>query len=193
MTVFEAMGFPVEQLVPQGSARPPISTRISLVDDTGFLGDEDSSEAIAAAADETWQKLIRAGAHIFNRPGDEPGLLRCRNFRYENRELIIEVQPTWFWTHLGTNGQVRAGKWESQEGMVTAERGDLADLAGSKLANVLSVNLTILTGDVPSPINPPTGCAFHPRCPQVTDRCKHDAPILKLVGEAHNAACHLVD
>jgi len=38
----------------------------------------------------------------------------------------------------------------------------------------------VLSGDVPSPINPPSGCAFHPRCPHATDRCKHEAPALRL-------------
>jgi oligopeptide/dipeptide ABC transporter ATP-binding protein len=51
----------------------------------------------------------------------------------------------------------------------------------------------VLTGDVPSPINPPTGCPFHPRCPQVTDRCKHDIPRLRPVNDGHDASCHLLD
>jgi len=37
----------------------------------------------------------------------------------------------------------------------------------------------VLTGDVPSPINPPNGCAFHPRCPHATERCKLEAPALR--------------
>ena len=49
----------------------------------------------------------------------------------------------------------------------------------------------ILTGDVPSPINPPTGCRFHTRCPFVFDRCKIEEPILRPVGEGHLSACHL--
>jgi peptide/nickel transport system ATP-binding protein len=52
----------------------------------------------------------------------------------------------------------------------------------------------ILKGDVPSPINPPTGCRFHTRCPFVFDRCKVEEPILRQVGEgegAHLSACHL--
>lgn len=51
----------------------------------------------------------------------------------------------------------------------------------------------ILHGDVPSPINPPTGCHFHPRCPIATDRCSREAPVLKNTGDAnrvHMAACH---
>jgi oligopeptide/dipeptide ABC transporter ATP-binding protein len=48
-----------------------------------------------------------------------------------------------------------------------------------------------LAGDVPSPLDPPKGCAFHPRCPNVTDVCKTEIPLLKEVGKAHSVACHL--
>ena len=50
----------------------------------------------------------------------------------------------------------------------------------------------ILTGDVPSPINPPSGCRFHTRCPFVFDRCRVEEPLLRPIGmEAHVSACHL--
>jgi oligopeptide/dipeptide ABC transporter ATP-binding protein len=49
----------------------------------------------------------------------------------------------------------------------------------------------VLEGDVPSPINPPSGCRFHTRCPYVMDRCKVEEPKLKPVGGGHLAACHL--
>ncbi len=51
----------------------------------------------------------------------------------------------------------------------------------------------ILTGDVPSPINPPPGCHFHTRCPYAMDRCRHEAPALREVRPKHWAACHLHD
>lgn len=50
----------------------------------------------------------------------------------------------------------------------------------------------VLTGDVPSPIHPPSGCRFHPRCPQVMDRCKFEPPELQQKG-GHRIACHLED
>jgi oligopeptide transport system ATP-binding protein len=50
----------------------------------------------------------------------------------------------------------------------------------------------ILKGDVPSPINPPKGCRFNPRCQMAIDICKEKEPELKLVGEEHWVACHLV-
>ena len=49
----------------------------------------------------------------------------------------------------------------------------------------------ILTGDVPSPINPPSGCHFHTRCPYVVARCKIEAPPLREIAPGHVAACHL--
>ena len=51
----------------------------------------------------------------------------------------------------------------------------------------------ILTGDVPSPISPPSGCHFHTRCPYATARCKAEAPVLREVMPGHVAACHLHD
>ena len=50
-----------------------------------------------------------------------------------------------------------------------------------------------LAGDVPNPINPPSGCHFHPRCPKAFDRCKVEDPVLKKIGDKHWAACHLND
>jgi oligopeptide/dipeptide ABC transporter ATP-binding protein len=51
----------------------------------------------------------------------------------------------------------------------------------------------ILTGDVPSPINPPPGCHFHARCPYAMARCRHEVPLFREVKPRHWAACHLHD
>ena len=45
-------------------------------------------------------------------------------------------------------------------------------------------------GEIPSPMNPPTGCAFHPRCPLATDRCRTEMPVLRAVAD-REVACHL--
>ncbi len=49
----------------------------------------------------------------------------------------------------------------------------------------------ILMGDVPSPINPPSGCRFHPRCPQRMEICDKEIPVLKETSSGHSVACHL--
>jgi len=49
-----------------------------------------------------------------------------------------------------------------------------------------------LRGEVPSPINPPPGCRFHPRCPFATDRCKTEEPEMTELERGHYVACHLV-
>jgi len=49
----------------------------------------------------------------------------------------------------------------------------------------------ILTGDVPSPIDPPAGCRFHPRCPKRMDGCDQTEPELKDAGNGHYVACYL--
>jgi oligopeptide/dipeptide ABC transporter ATP-binding protein len=49
----------------------------------------------------------------------------------------------------------------------------------------------VLTGEVPSPINPPSGCRFHPRCPFAMDKCSEEAPVEKEVAPGHRVSCHL--
>lgn len=48
-------------------------------------------------------------------------------------------------------------------------------------------------GEIPSPLDPPTGCHFHPRCPHATDRCKAERPILREIAPKRWSACHLND
>lgn len=49
----------------------------------------------------------------------------------------------------------------------------------------------ILSGDVPSPVNPPSGCAFHKRCRFATDKCADVQPTLDTVTATHQVSCHL--
>jgi oligopeptide/dipeptide ABC transporter ATP-binding protein len=54
----------------------------------------------------------------------------------------------------------------------------------------------VLGGEVPSPMNPPPGCPFHPRCPLAVERCRKEVPALARhegSAEGHTAACHLAD
>ncbi|RZI40525.1 ABC transporter ATP-binding protein [Herbaspirillum sp. HC18] len=50
-----------------------------------------------------------------------------------------------------------------------------------------------IRGEIPSPLNPPTGCHFHPRCPRATQRCKEEIPELKEISPLRFSACHLND
>lgn len=52
---------------------------------------------------------------------------------------------------------------------------------------------TILKGEIPSPVNPPKGCAFQTRCPRVMDICKEKRPSLKEKGNGHKVACYLYE
>ena len=51
----------------------------------------------------------------------------------------------------------------------------------------------VLEGDIPSPMNPPTGCRFHTRCPYATKECSEAAPVFREVEPGHWAACHLLN
>jgi oligopeptide/dipeptide ABC transporter ATP-binding protein len=51
---------------------------------------------------------------------------------------------------------------------------------------------TVITGEVPSALNPPSGCHFHPRCPYAEPRCAQEAPGLRTVAPQHIVACHVV-
>ena len=49
----------------------------------------------------------------------------------------------------------------------------------------------LLKGDLPTPLDPPSGCRFHPRCPIAIDRCKTEEPVLREIAPGHSASCHL--
>jgi oligopeptide/dipeptide ABC transporter ATP-binding protein len=49
-----------------------------------------------------------------------------------------------------------------------------------------------LSGEPPDPGNPPSGCPFHPRCPEAIDRCRSDRPELLTIRDGQKVACHVV-
>ncbi len=57
--------------------------------------------------------------------------------------------------------------------------------------DVRSTRYDAIEGEIPSPLNPPSGCHFHPRCPYATARCREEAPALREVSPNHLSACHL--
>ena len=52
---------------------------------------------------------------------------------------------------------------------------------------------TPVAGEIPSPLDPPSGCHFHPRCPHASRRCREETPMLKEIAPGRRAACHLND
>ncbi|MDB5766923.1 MAG: peptide transporter ATP-binding protein [Collimonas fungivorans] len=52
---------------------------------------------------------------------------------------------------------------------------------------------TAIKGEIPSPLQPPSGCHFHPRCPHAMARCREEAPLLKEIAPGQRSACHLND
>lgn len=55
----------------------------------------------------------------------------------------------------------------------------------------MDTKLASLEGEIPSPINPPDGCAFHPRCPEVMEICRRVSPEILTVAKGHEVSCHL--
>jgi peptide/nickel transport system ATP-binding protein len=70
--------------------------------------------------------------------------------------------------------------------------------AQALLAEVPRISTTKRTfhpikGEIPSPLNPPSGCHFHPRCPHAFERCRNEVPVLKEIAPGRISACHLND
>ncbi|QXW47281.1 ABC transporter ATP-binding protein [Pseudomonas amygdali] len=59
--------------------------------------------------------------------------------------------------------------------------------------DIRSTRYDAIQGEIPSPLNPPTGCHFHPRCPHAMARCREEVPALREVSPSHQSACHLND
>jgi oligopeptide/dipeptide ABC transporter ATP-binding protein len=52
---------------------------------------------------------------------------------------------------------------------------------------------TVLPGEIPNPVHPPSGCRFHPRCPQAMSQCQTHEPVWREVHSGHHTACHLYE
>ena len=66
-----------------------------------------------------------------------------------------------------------------------------AAVGGAEDERVGTGKRIVLKGDVPSPVSPPSGCHFHPRCADAMERCRHEAPELRDVGGGYRVACWL--
>ena len=125
--------------------------------------------------------------------------------------LFIELQEKFGLTYLFISHDLRVVKHISDR-VAVMYLGKIIELAASKelyknplhpytkilISSVPVADPTrkreaaVLKGDVPSPINPPSGCAFHPRCPIAVEKCSCEEPGLRDVGGGHMVACHLV-
>ncbi|WP_426395177.1 ABC transporter ATP-binding protein [Ralstonia sp. R-29] len=66
-------------------------------------------------------------------------------------------------------------------------------LAEAPTLEVRKKTYVAISGEIPSPLHPPTGCHFHPRCPHAMPRCKTEQPVLKEIAPLRFSACHLND
>ena len=64
-------------------------------------------------------------------------------------------------------------------------------LAEAPTLSVTKKRFIAIRGELPSPLAPPSGCHFHPRCPHALPRCAHEVPALREIAPQHHAACHL--
>jgi len=64
-------------------------------------------------------------------------------------------------------------------------------LASAPRLEVKKIEFFAVKGEIPSPLHPPSGCYFHPRCPHAMERCRLEQPLLKQVAAGHFSACHL--
>jgi peptide/nickel transport system ATP-binding protein len=64
-------------------------------------------------------------------------------------------------------------------------------LASAPKLEVKKIEFVAIKGEIPSPMHPPTGCHFHPRCPHAMPRCSIEQPLLKEIAPLHFSACHL--
>ena len=94
--------------------------------------------------------------------------------------------------YLGTIAEVggRDQIWRTPQHPYTRALLEAAPIADPRAARAR--RRTVLSGELPSPLEPPSGCPFHSRCPMAQDRCKSEEPLLRTVGNGALAACHFV-
>ena len=73
----------------------------------------------------------------------------------------------------------------------SADQHTRALLAEVRRIEVSKRPFVAIKGELPSPLNPPHGCHFHPRCPHATDRCRTEALVIREAAPGHRSACHL--
>ena len=94
-----------------------------------------------------------------------------------------------------TTDTVSAGRLRRRRERDPARGGGRIEAVGGRYSPLDgdAVPVRLISGDIPSPSNPPTGCHFHPRCPQAMEVCRQRYPEARTVGDGRVVSCHLVD
>ena len=93
--------------------------------------------------------------------------------------------------YLGPRGRVRARGGAVRSGPTIPTRRRCSPKC--RRSTRAATRFMPISGEIPSPLAPPTGCHFHPRCPHAMPRCREEAPALREVAPGRHAACHLLD
>lgn len=140
---------------------------------------------------------------------DEPTSALDVSVQAQILNLLYELQSTLGMTYLFVTHHLLVVKYISSR-IAVMYLGKIVEIAGTAdlfknamhpytlalLSAIPNANIDrkskriVLEGDVPSPLNPPTGCRFHPRCPFAIDRCKTVEPVLEDTGNGQKTACH---
>ncbi len=112
-----------------------------------FRGSRGRVSHVAQLADTLWELSVRSGRPTFGRPPEPPNLLRLTDWKDPQSRLTLSVQPTWYWTLLGTNLSVGRAVGQFNWNSAAAEEEDPTVLRKSLLANPLTVNICILSSN----------------------------------------------
>lgn len=140
---------------------------------------------------------------------DEPIAMADVSVRAMLLELMMQLKEDFDLTYLFITHDLATAKYVCDRiaimylGLI-CEMGDLNDVYSSPLHPYTQALLTAVPvpdpharrtapmpkGEIPSPINPPSGCRFHPRCPIAQERCSLEEPVLRELAPGHKVACH---
>ena len=168
------------------AATPTVAAQAPKIMNIGMFAEPDSLNPIMAASISSWEfinwifdPLVRWDDNW----GIQPCLAESWEWAPNGTQLVMHIDPDATW-HDGTPFTAHDAKKSLHP--YTFALVSAVPIPDPKFAG----RAQILSGEVPSPINPPPGCRFSPRCIFVQDVCKTDDPPLRDVGDGHLVACH---